>query len=128
MTKEVWINLETFNFEVKVTNLAQGKTMKILLTDNPETVTMDLDVGEKTFKTTKCNDQSPIFSFSVIKNDGIGTWSFKDNSGVMEIRQDGELLFSYDDPCLMEHVSLRIQFPPTDKISEEFRLQPGMLL
>ena len=102
--------------------------MKIVVEDAVDMITMDLDVDARTLKTTKCNGQIPIAPSLEIKNGGIGIWSFKVDGGKMDIYQNGNSLFSYSDACLMDHISDQIKFPNTDKISNRFRLQQGMIL
>ena len=105
-----------------------GKTIKILLEEGADTVTMDLNVEENTFKTTDCNDFEAMGSPLAIKNGGTGIWSFKVNSEKMEIYQNGNLWSSYDESCLMDSIFTKIKFTDADKISNRFRLQPGIML
>ena len=101
-----------------------GNDLDVVLKDetNANIDQIAIEVVAKTLKTATCD----IIALP-IKNRGSGIWNIDVDKTKIEFSLDGELLISYQDPCLMNSVrdTRKIEFGNRDDISKRFRLQPG---
>ena len=101
-----------------------GNDLDVVLKDesNANIDQIAIEVVAQTLTTATCD----IIALS-IQNRGSGIWNIDVDKTKIEFSLDGELLISYQDPCLMNSVrdTRKIEFGNKDDISKRFRLQPG---
>ena len=101
-----------------------GNDLVVVLKDesNANIDQIAIEVVAQTLTTATCD----IIELP-IKNRGSGIWNIDVDKTKIEFSLDGELLISYQDPCLMNSVrdTRKIEFGNRDDISKRFRLRPS---